>query len=83
MRNSGRAIRRRFERPRARCFLRGVNAATSGEGNERVPQMPGQEDSFLCRPLSIRAIAENLRVRPLKDRFNVLGGQVHGAADGI
>ena len=48
---------------------------------EQVPQTLRQDDSFLCRPLSICPIAENFRVHPLKDRFGVLGGQVHVAAD--
>ena len=52
-------------------------------GHEHIPLTLGQDDLFPCRPLSIRPIAENLRVHPLKDRFAILGGQVHVAADDV
>ena len=51
--------------------------------DENVLPQRRQDDSFLCRPLSICPIAENLRVHPLKDRFGILGGQVHVAADDV
>ena len=71
------------------CYALTVRSAFRSRATSRCvsstvhKSLSGRCSSVIIGSISGNPTAENLRVHPLKDRFGVLGGQVHVAADDI